>query len=156
MSTDTKRNFQGVWSQSARADEASFTAYQEALKKEEEAWERLKEIADYMAEECWVLWRKGDVYGGSVLDAVREAFHKQGCGQKPQSASTNRRKISGDVRTLVFERNEYRCVKCGSFKGLCVDHIHPYSLGGTDDPDNLQTLCRTCNSKKGAKIEVVE
>lgn len=144
------------WELRAKANEKYFLAYQESLKKEEEAWERLKEIADYMAEECSFLWKKGDGYGGTVLEIVKEAFYKLGCDQKPQNTSTNRRKISGDVRTLVFERNKYRCVKCGSFEGLAVDHIYPYSLGGTDDPDNLQTLCRTCNSSKGNRIEVVE
>ncbi len=143
-----------LWELRAKASEKHFLAHQESLKNEQEAWERLKEIADHMAEECWVLWRGGDGHGESVLHVVQEAFHKSGCEQKPQKdgTSTNRRKISGDIRTLVFERNEYRCVKCGSFKGLCVDHIYPYSLGGTDDPDNLQTLCWTCNSKKGNKV----
>ena len=151
----SKMEDEDIWSHRAYLSDPGFIAYQEALKKEEGAMERLKEIATYMAEECWVLWRKGDGYGSTVLDAVREAFHKSGCEQEPQKngASANRRKIPGDVRTMVFERDEYRCVKCGSFKSLAVDHIHPYSLGGTDDPDNLQTLCRSCNSSKGAKVE---
>ena len=32
------------------------------------------------------------------------------------------------------------------------DAIHPYSLGGEDTFDNLQTLCRPCNSRKGARV----
>jgi 5-methylcytosine-specific restriction endonuclease McrA len=34
---------------------------------------------------------------------------------------------------------------------LHVDHIKPRSLGGTNDPDNLQTLCRKCNIGKSNK-----
>lgn len=31
---------------------------------------------------------------------------------------------------------------------LTVDHIVPKALGGTDSRDNLQVLCRSCNSAK--------
>lgn len=34
---------------------------------------------------------------------------------------------------------------------LAVDHIVPLANGGTNDPTNLQLLCRRCNSKKGAR-----
>lgn len=60
--------------------------------------------------------------------------------------------ISAEVRQRVFERDEFCCVRCGSTEGLSLDHIYPWSLGGTDDPDNLQTLCRPCNSRKGARV----
>jgi len=35
---------------------------------------------------------------------------------------------------------------------LTKDHILPVSLGGSDELDNLQTMCDKCNSKKGNKI----
>jgi 5-methylcytosine-specific restriction protein A len=31
---------------------------------------------------------------------------------------------------------------------LTADHATPKALGGTDDPDNVQVLCRSCNSRK--------
>jgi hypothetical protein len=57
--------------------------------------------------------------------------------------------IRDDLRWLVFARDNNRCLGCGSFSGLSVDHIVPQSAGGTDDLSNLQTLCKRCNSAKG-------
>jgi hypothetical protein len=52
----------------------------------------------------------------------------------------------------VLARDKWTCRSCGrSAKDgvtLHVDHIVPRSLGGADDPDNLQTLCRKCNIGK--------
>jgi hypothetical protein len=60
-----------------------------------------------------------------------------------------RRRMDPQLRWSVFRRDHYACVHCGSTADLTVDHIHPVSLGGADSPENLQTLCRTCNSSKG-------
>ena len=65
-----------------------------------------------------------------------------------------RKKISATVRTLVMERDKYRCVKCESHIELQLDHVFPHSKGGSDDPENLQTLCGVCNRLKKDKIEV--
>lgn len=35
---------------------------------------------------------------------------------------------------------------------LTVDHIIPKALGGTDARENLQVLCRPCNSAKAAAL----
>ena len=42
------------------------------------------------------------------------------------------------------------CVVCGSAENLEIDHIIPVSRGGTNDRENLQLLCRTCNRSKWA------
>lgn len=60
--------------------------------------------------------------------------------------------ISPALRKKIFERDAYRCKHCGVWEDLTVDHIKPEALGGTLDPENLQTLCRTCNCKKGTKL----
>ncbi len=41
------------------------------------------------------------------------------------------------------------CVRCGTTEDLTADHIRPRAHGGTNEPENLQTLCRRCNSRKG-------
>lgn len=41
------------------------------------------------------------------------------------------------------------CAHCGTTEDLCADHIVPRLLGGRTNRQNIQILCRRCNSKKG-------
>lgn len=52
-------------------------------------------------------------------------------------------------RHEIFTRDDYRCQECGATDRLEVDHITPITKGGSDDPENLQTLCKSCNCRKG-------
>lgn len=61
-------------------------------------------------------------------------------------------KIYHVLRRKVLERDKYRCVECGTHIDLSIDHIHPESKGGGLAMDNLQTLCRSCNIRKGATV----
>lgn len=49
-------------------------------------------------------------------------------------------------------RNENRCAYCGEQKPLTKDHIVPLSEGGSDYIENIQPLCRNCNSRKWKHI----
>jgi 5-methylcytosine-specific restriction endonuclease McrA len=48
---------------------------------------------------------------------------------------------------------DYRCLGCGLKEPLTADHIIPLSIGGTDYIDNIQPLCRKCNSGKHASVK---
>jgi hypothetical protein len=66
------------------------------------------------------------------------------------------RQIPESIRRAVHERDGGRCVRCGDgppAAELHVDHIYPWSKGGTNDLSNLQLLCQRCNLSKGAKVE---
>ena len=62
----------------------------------------------------------------------------------------------------IFERDGWHCMLCrvetpaslrGSHQPTApeLDHIRPVSKGGAHTEDNLQLLCRACNSEKGDK-----
>lgn len=73
----------------------------------------------------------------------------------PPGATRQRRysaaKIAPAKRRYVYDRDSYMCRRCGTLDDLSIDHIIPRSRGGGNEVENLQTLCRSCNSSKGAK-----
>lgn len=60
--------------------------------------------------------------------------------------------IPKKIRDNIFSVYSHKCTICGSDKKLEIDHIFPYSKGGTNDPSNLQVLCKPCNIKKSNKL----
>ena len=58
------------------------------------------------------------------------------------------RKRWSRIRGEILDLNNWRCTTCGGYAHH-VDHIVPLHRGGAEyDPDNLQTLCRTCHAEK--------
>lgn len=66
-------------------------------------------------------------------------------------SGTKKTKIPAKLRWEVFKRDGFTCKGCGAQDDLSADHISPESKGGKTTLENLQTLCRSCNSKKGAR-----
>lgn len=69
------------------------------------------------------------------------------------------------VREQIKNRNRigsfYFCTYCKRWGGHTygpdghyweLDHIYPWSRGGTDRPSNLTLACHTCNQAKGARV----
>lgn len=69
----------------------------------------------------------------------------------------NSRNVSLSLRLQVLNRDNFRCVFCGKSPAtdigtkLHIDHIKPFSKGGTSVLENLQTLCEECNLGKSNK-----
>ena len=79
------------------------------------------------------------------------------CKVGKHKSKRKRTRIPRGMRHEVFKRDGYRCVECGASKDdgatLHVDHKIPVSKGGTDELDNLQTLCSDCNLNKSDVIQ---
>jgi 5-methylcytosine-specific restriction endonuclease McrA len=60
----------------------------------------------------------------------------------------SRLRTTRNQRDRVYARDGHLCRHCGATAYLEIDHIHPVSKGGTNDLENLQVLCQTCNLKK--------
>lgn len=59
---------------------------------------------------------------------------------------------AGEWRALV-NKYDNKCLCCGRDDvKLTMDHIVPLSMGGSNDIDNIQPLCLSCNVKKGVKM----
>ena len=60
------------------------------------------------------------------------------------------------IRKIILEKSNYRCVECGATNNLQVDHIisvylahkHKHLINILNTKDNLQMLCKNCNSSK--------
>lgn len=62
------------------------------------------------------------------------------------------RRITQEVMDKVWNRDEGKCIECGSNQNLEFDHIIPFSKGGANTYRNIQLLCESCNRSKSNKI----
>lgn len=128
-------------------------------------WRDLSVGAQLLWFACEVLRRSGPVsdarfarYTGWSLDFIRQARAELEASQYgiAFTASVKRRRMPVKKANSVFARDGHACRHCGTGDRLTVDHIYPVSLGGGDEMENLQTLCHSCNSRKGARLGLVQ
>jgi hypothetical protein len=67
----------------------------------------------------------------------------------PVKRTGEREPISPQLRRLVWIRDDGRCQGCGRTpKLLELDHVIPWSAGGSDKFTNLRCLCQPCNTDR--------
>lgn len=138
----------------------------------------MNEIETFIVEH---LWHGGDIFdqppaflakAARVYQADKERFNDLSCIKQngmeyfldrprdqpdrpsasvPAPRRYKKRQIRANLRLRVYARDGFKCLHCGISEDLTCDHIIAESKGGATNQENLQTLCRKCNTKKGAK-----
>ncbi len=73
----------------------------------------------------------------------------------------SRNKIPESIQQQVRERANYLCEFCHAnekwqYVRFTVDHVMPFSLGGSDRFDNLTLACFHCNRRKTNRLTAVD
>lgn len=61
--------------------------------------------------------------------------------------------VTREEWVAICARHENKCAHCHDDLPLTMDHIVPLSKGGRHCAENIQPLCKSCNSKKGNRIK---
>ena len=108
---------------------------------------------------------------GWLVDGLCDYIVAVMCGMETVTCEINQQRISHEKqckriattskrgkRKILYQRQDGKCAICGralqiddytSMENyLTIDHIFPLSRGGVNTIDNLQGLCRNCNSIK--------
>ncbi len=74
-----------------------------------------------------------------------ERLRKQ---QEKQLKQPTDRKLPDKLRNFILDRDKRKCTKCESIDALHIHHVIYRSNGGSDEPENLTTLCEECHIKQ--------
>jgi 5-methylcytosine-specific restriction endonuclease McrA len=84
---------------------------------------------------------------GELTLSSEETARLQCDAQISEPGHPNRTTIPPKTRRLVLARDRHRCQTpgCPNTHFLEIHHIIPRTRGGTNDPENLTTLCSACH-----------
>lgn len=102
-------------------------------------WHKLG-ICSHCAEEIYDAWRAVGWVSQRELEEIDQRVREK-----------KKTPIPEHLRWEVFKRDGFRCRHCGAQEMLRADHIVPESKGGPTTIENLQTLCHSCNARKGPR-----
>lgn len=97
-----------------------------------------------------------DLHGSYLCDQFLAAYPMVQKYLTP-TFKERRQSLPNALRLKILERDGNRCKKCGATAeeaSLEVDHVLAVVNGGTDDEDNLETLCQPCNLGKADTVSL--
>jgi 5-methylcytosine-specific restriction endonuclease McrA len=75
------------------------------------------------------------------------------------AAAPRSRHVPADTRAAVFDRDDHRCTfvaadgtRCNATRNLEIDHVQPFALGGSNEPQNLRVLCAAHNRRAAEHV----
>jgi RNA-directed DNA polymerase len=106
----------------------------------------LYRMCDRPIRRYWVNWQRPGYADEGLSTSIQD---ETDCLSEPVSYPA---KEQDQVRLIVRRRDNYTCQHCGeSGTSLHVHHTKPKERGGTDEPDNLITLCAQCHGEAHRK-----
>jgi 5-methylcytosine-specific restriction endonuclease McrA len=101
-------------------------------------------------------WR---VSNPEKVKAIGEKWRLNNLEKVAEKMHRRRAKLQGNGVFKVTEKELLQlygspCMNCGAKVRVTIDHITPIKKGGRHSIGNLQPLCLSCNSQKGAKTMV--
>lgn len=97
----------------------------------------------------WVGQQEKNVVEKVVTEYTRYGKTHERVVKKGESKRRNQRnKLDPDSRLRILKRDKNKCTKCGSKEKLHVHHIVPKSKGGSNESQNLTTLCDLCHAEE--------
>jgi hypothetical protein len=85
---------------------------------------------------------EGEIVPKEIEHALLETVKRGKSGKKNRDL----------LREQVYARDKFACLSCGTNEYLTLDEIVPISKKGKREFNNCQTLCKSCNGRKGALI----
>jgi glycerol-3-phosphate cytidylyltransferase len=154
------------------SEERKTLKYKEWYRKYDKEWKRKKRLDPEYKKKCYettkkwvnslegIQWKK-DNYKRYLPSKLEINRHRRMKLKGVKGKHTNR---EWEYKKKCFN---YSCATCGiseevikikwagtQFTKLTKDHIIPISKGGTDNIENIQPLCVSCNSKKIDKLNI--
>ena len=88
---------------------------------------------------------------------VRRARHLVSCSsisvRKVREIDAGGSKLNWFEWSKILKKYGAKCLCCGATGvSLTQDHVLPISLGGKTIPENMQPLCKSCNSRKNNRF----
>jgi 5-methylcytosine-specific restriction endonuclease McrA len=139
--------------------QANLAALREQRRAKREA-ERVARLAPRPCRGCGIVFVPARSSG---------VFHDADCRERTKRRSEDvmehRRRaklIARRFRATIYGRDESRCYLCGQMidqavrfpdpRSPTIDHVMPYSAGGSDEPANLRAAHLGCNMDKGDRL----
>ncbi|MES2965242.1 MAG: HNH endonuclease signature motif containing protein [Bdellovibrionota bacterium] len=78
---------------------------------------------------------------------------------RPATFKVNQRKtryVHAATNHRLFLRDRGRCTNCGGSMRIQKDHRNSFAIGGSNEIENLQLLCRSCNQRHAIETYGIE
>ena len=135
----------------------------ECCKIKKREWRQNNREESRLRDKIWY-WNnvtKARIRRHSISIEKRHEYYKRNYKNHYETYIRNNFKRRSILKTLgVYTKQEWDqlceyfghvCVCCYETKPLTRDHVVPLSKGGTNTIENLQPLCKSCNSRKNDK-----